>query len=78
MRGQIGELSDFYPDYDSLDPYASYDRGYYFDESYVYLPPFDTTNDPLLILPPDFSIAFWVRPEDDGLIISKQDLSFNY
>ena len=37
-----GSSSEFYPDYDSLDPYAARFRGYYFTgSSVIQLPPND-------------------------------------
>ena len=65
--------SNFFPAYDTDDPYASYKRGFYFKgSSKVFMPPYTGNSLPLLTLAPDLNIAVWVRPSGSGFIISHQ------
>ena len=63
-----GKDNSFYPNYDSSDPWAAKDRGYYFTgSSYMQLP------SPSLVLAPQFSLGMWVRPTSStGTLLSKQ------
>ena len=69
-----GSSKQFYPDYEENDPYAAYERGYYFNgvKSILRLPEFEYTA-PYFTLSPEFSIELWIMPvQGNGTIISKQ------
>ncbi|CAG9321678.1 unnamed protein product [Blepharisma stoltei] len=71
-----GTTSAFYPNYNSDDPYAALDRGYFFTgSSIMMLPPNYQDSSPLLTLSPQFVISAWINPTTDGVIFSKQDSS---
>lgn len=71
---RAGSTTTFFPNYETDDPYASYKRGYYFrGTSKVYMPPYTGNTLPLLVLAPDITIAFWIRPSGDGSIIYHQN-----
>lgn len=73
-----GSSSNFYPNYDTNDPFAAYMRGYYFNgiNSVVNLPPFSTNTSPILYVGPQVTIDAWIYPtSSSGTIITKQDIT---
>ena len=58
LSTRAGSTNNFYPNYDTDDPYASYMRGYYFTGgSKVYLPPYTGNTSPVLILAPKITVT---------------------
>ncbi|CAG9335917.1 unnamed protein product [Blepharisma stoltei] len=68
---QTGQSSNFYPNYDTTDPYAAEYRGYYFlGTSYM---KFVSSS---LLFAPKFTISTWINPIlGTSIILSKQDSS---
>lgn len=67
-----GTSSQFYPEYESDDPIATLERGYYFTgDSVMHFAPYSTYTTPYLNFAPAFYIAMWVNPKSpDGIIFS--------
>ena len=55
------------------DPIAAYLRGYYFDGTASIMA---VAN--LEFISPECSITFWIKPEQDGVILSKDDPDDSY
>ncbi|CAG9320645.1 unnamed protein product [Blepharisma stoltei] len=71
-----GNTMNFYPNYDSYDPYPIQNRGYYFrGQSIMSLPPYTATSTPLFLFGNEFTIAAWVSHSASGVLVSKQDSS---
>ena len=68
-----GNSEDFYPNFDTLDPYPLRDRGYYFTGvSVMQVPPSTLSTTPLLTFSNEFTIIVWVLHMTEGAILSKQ------
>ena len=69
-EGIAGNSLQFYPDYDSSDPYFTVDRGYYFDGQSAFIS-FDSL---ILMIPPEFTFEIWFMPNmGSGVLFSKQN-----
>ena len=69
----------FYPDYASDDPYAAYNRGYYFHGSAIMQLPPNTEDSTLTVtFGAESTLTFWLRAETDGVLFSKQTSTGSY
>ena len=66
--------NDFYPNYGTFDPYAAYERGYYFHGgSIMQLPPNAEDSSDSLVISNEHSMIFWLKPvEGSGTLFTKQ------
>ena len=73
-----GSSSSFYPTFDSSDPWPQIYRGYYFNgASYLQLPP-NSADSSTITFGNAFVFTFWIRAKSDGIVIVKQDSSYDY
>jgi hypothetical protein len=57
------DSQNYYPEFDSNDPWPAYDRGYYFTNgSYIASQ---------LVVAPTFSINLWLKVQKQGIVLSK-------
>eukprot|EP00361_Fabrea_salina_P006010 CAMPEP_0202439950 /NCGR_PEP_ID=MMETSP1345-20130828/36434_1 /ASSEMBLY_ACC=CAM_ASM_000843 /TAXON_ID=342563 /ORGANISM="Fabrea Fabrea salina" /LENGTH=1132 /DNA_ID=CAMNT_0049054511 /DNA_START=125 /DNA_END=3523 /DNA_ORIENTATION=- len=70
---KAGTGTQFYPFFSDNDPYPTKERGYYFKgSSYMRLPPYESTESPILVLAWEFSVSVWFKSETlQGTILSK-------
>ena len=68
-----GSSSAFYPEYDSDDPIAAMERGYYFDGLNSIM-----RADSMESFSPIFSMSVWAKHENSGVVFSKNDKTFDY
>ena len=70
---KAGTGTQFYPFFSENDPYPAKERGYYFKgSSYMRLPPYESTESPILVLAWEFSVSVWFKSETlQGTILSK-------
>ena len=75
-----GSTASYYPYYDSDDPVASIDRGYYFNGAdLMHFAPYLTYTTPYLVFAPVCYIGLWVYPTSaTGIIYSNIDPSNSY
>lgn len=66
VKGKAGKKSLFYPFMDESDPWPVYLRGLYFNNAVFTFP----EQDDIFILPVEFSLGFWIKPQDlDGYLV---------
>ena len=69
MQISCGSSSQYYPTYDTNDPYAVEGRGFYFDGNAYF-----TNNDNLLVFAPAFTLGMWVSPsQGTSYVYAKQN-----
>ena len=67
-----GENGQFYPDYDSSDPFTAFLRGYYFNGTSSYL----KINDTSVLFPFTFTIETWINPmSSNGVILQRKNFN---